>query len=129
MTGIEVADLIVDKGSVTREIFYTIYYTLTIENEQEKLDTDFIAIFSYNSTIIMMGEILNNPHFYISEIYEINEEDIDIIRRDYESMESIDYPDEYCDIDKDELEQEIEDNFVLWRENEERMEEYYEKNI
>ena len=30
---------------------------------------------------------------------------------------------------KDELEQEIEDNFVLWRENEERMEEYYEKNI
>ena len=44
-------------------------------------------------------------------------------------MESIDYPDEYSDIDKDELEQEIEDNFVLWRENEERMEEYYEKNI
>ena len=44
-------------------------------------------------------------------------------------MESIDYHDEYCDIYKDELEQEIEDNFVLWRENEERMEEYYEKNI
>ena len=64
-----------------------------------------------------------------AEIYEINEEDIDVIRKDYESMESIDYPDEYSDIDKDELEQEIEDNFVLWRENEERMEEYYEKNI
>ena len=92
-------------------------------------DNDFIVIFAYNSTIIMMGEILDNPQFYISEIYEINEEDIDIIRRDYESMESIDYPDEYSDIDKDELEQEIEDNFVLWRENEERMEEYYEKNI
>lgn len=129
MTGKEVADLIVDKGSVTREIFYTIYFTLTIEKEQEKLDTDFIAIFSYNSTIIMMGDILNNPQYYISEIYEINEKDIDVIRKDYESMESIDYPDEYSDIDIDELEQEIEDNFVLLRENEERMEEYYEKNI
>lgn len=129
MTGKEIGYLIMDKGSITKEIFYTIYYTLTIAPKHEMYDNDFIVIFAYNSTIIMMGEILDNPQFYISEIYEINEEDIDIIRRDYESMESIDYPDEYSDIDKDELEQEIEDNFVLWRENEERMEEYYEKNI
>ena len=129
MTAKEIAYLMEDKGSITKEIFYTIYYTLTIENEKAKLDTDYIAIFSYNSTIIMMGDILNYPQYYVSEIYEISEEDIDVIRKDYDSMESIDYPDEYCDIDKDELEQEIEDNFVLWRENEERMEEYYEKNI
>lgn len=129
MIGKEVADLIADKGRVTKEIFFTIYYTLTIAPKHEMYDNDFIVIFAYNSTIIMMGEILNNPHFYISEIYEINEEDIDVIRKDYESMESIDYPDEYSDIDIDELEQEIEDNFVLLRENEERMEEYYEKNI
>lgn len=129
MTGKEIGNLIMDKGSITKEIFYTIYYTLTIAPKHEMYDNDFIVIFAYNSTIIMMGEILNNPQFYISEIYEINEEDIDIIRRDYESMESIVYPDEYSDIDKDELEQEIEDIFVLWRENEERMEEYYEKNI
>lgn len=129
MTGKEIGYLIMDKGSITKEIFYTIYYTLTIAPKHEMYDNDFIVIFAYNSTIIMMGEILDNPQFYISEIYEINEEDIDIIRRDYESMESIDYPDEYSDIDKDELEQEIEDDFVLWRENEERMEEYYEKNI
>lgn len=129
MTGKEIGNLIMDKGSITKEIFYTIYYTLTIAPKHEMYDNDFIVIFAYNTTIIMMGEILNNPQFYISEIYEINEEDIDIIRRDYESMESIVYPDEYSDIDKDELEQEIEDIFVLWRENEERMEEYYEKNI
>lgn len=115
MTGIEVAELIVDKGSVTREIFYTIYYTLTIENEQEKLDTDFIAIFSYNSTIIMMGDIINNSHYYVSEIYEINEEDIDIIRKDYESMEFVEYPDEYCDIDPTALELEIEERFMTTR--------------
>ena len=115
MTGKEVADLIVDKGSVTREIFYTIYYTLTIENEQEKLDTDFIAIFSYNSTIIMMGDIINNSHYYVSEIYEINEEDIDIIRKDYESMEFVEYPDEYCDIDPTELELRIEERFITAR--------------
>ena len=105
MTAKEIANLIEDKGSITKEIFYTIYYTLTIAPKHEMYDNDFIVIFAYNSTIILMGEILNNPHFYISEIYEINEEDIDA------------------------LEQEIVDNFVFWRENEERMEEYYEKNI
>lgn len=115
MTGKEIANLIIEKGSVTREIFYTIYYTLTIENEHAKLDTDFIAIFSYNSTIILMGDILNNSHYYTSEIYEINEEDIDIIRKDYESMESIDYPDEYCDIDPIALELEIEERFMTVR--------------
>ena len=115
MTAKEIANLIVDKGSVTREIFYTIYYTLTIENEQEKLDTDFIAIFSYNSTIIMMGDIINNSHYYVSEIYEINEEDIDIIRKDYESMEFVEYPDEYCDIDPTELELRIEERFITAR--------------
>lgn len=115
MTAKEIAYLIEDKGSVTKEIFYTIYYTLTIENEKAKLDTDYIAIFSYNSTIIMMGDILNYPQYYVSEIYEISEEDIDIIRKDYESMESLDYPDEYCDIDPTALELEIEERFMSVR--------------
>lgn len=129
MTGQEIANLLMEKGRVTNDVYYSIYYVLTLSPEHEKYDNEFFATLSYNSTIVFLGEILNNPDFYISEIYEINEEDIDVIRKDYESMESIDYPDEYSDIDKDELKQEIEDNFVLWRENEERMEEYYEKNI
>lgn len=115
MTAKEIANLIEDKGSITKEIFYTIYYTLTIENEQAKLDTDYIAIFSYNSTIIMMGDILNNPHYYVSEIYEISEEDIDVIRKDYDSMESLDYPDEYSYIDPTALELEIEERFMTAR--------------
>ena len=35
MIGKEVADLIVDKARVTKEIFFTIYYTLTIAPKHE----------------------------------------------------------------------------------------------
>lgn len=129
MTGKEIAYLIADKGNVTKEIFHTIYYILTIEPINEMWDNVFIATLSYNSTILYLYDILQNHKYYSSEIYEINREDVDIIRRDYESMESIEYPDDYSDIDTDSLELEIEENFVFCRENEERMEEYYEKNI
>lgn len=129
MTGKEIAYQIADKGSVTKEIFHTIYYTLTIEPIHEMWDNVFIATLSYNTTILFLYDILQNPKYYTSEIYEIKEEDIDIIRSDYENMIHIDYPDDYCDIDTDSLELEIEENFVFCRENEERMEEYYEKNI
>jgi hypothetical protein len=34
---------------------------------------------------------------------------------DYDSMEHIEYPDEYCDIDTEEIELEIEENFMTSR--------------
>jgi hypothetical protein len=83
--------------------------------EHEKYDNEFFATLSYNSTIVFLGDILNYSQYYTSSIYEINEEDLDSIKQDYDSMEHLDYPNEYCNIDTEEIELEIEENFMTSR--------------
>lgn len=115
MTGQEIANLLMEKGRVTNDVYYSIYYVLTLSPEHEKYDNEFFATLSYNSTIVFLGDILNYPQYYTSSIYEINEEDLDSIKQDYDSMELLDYPNEYCDIDTEEIELEIEENFMTSR--------------
>ena len=40
MTGQEIANLLMEKGRVTNDVYYSIYYVLTLSPEHEKYDNE-----------------------------------------------------------------------------------------
>ena len=52
MTGQEIANLLMEKGRVTNDVYYSIYYVLTLSPEHEKYDNELL-------------ELLNNKEYSI----------------------------------------------------------------
>lgn len=102
----EVEKLIKQYREPTNIIFGDFVFAFSMMNECDEISVDFIATLSYNCTINMIDRILNNQSFYVPK-FEITQNELDMMRIDYDNMEHIDYPDEYWFLNTDELEMDI----------------------
>ena len=102
----EVEKLISQKSKPTQEMYNALYET-TYSHWKDDYGEDFLAMFTYNCIIIWIADILNYQSYYIPTL-EIEVDELDSMRDDYDSMEHIDYPDEYSYIDTEEIESNFE---------------------
>ena len=98
----EVEKLISQKCKSTQELYNSLY-EVTYSYWKDDFSEDFLATFVHNCTIIWIADILNFQSYYVP-IFEIKVDELNSMWDDYDSMEHIDYPDEYSYIDTEEIE-------------------------
>ena len=100
----EIENLIMQKSESTQEVYKTIYDKFSWDNEKndELYNDDFISTLSYNCTIIWIEDILNTQSFYVP-LFRIKKKEIKVMRKDYDGMEYLDYPDRYWYVDTEEM--------------------------
>lgn len=102
--------MMVDKrGGIVKDIFFT-KFAFLIDNWflTDGCKVVGLAIVSYNFTISMLKDILDNPEFY-ERVCHIKERNRKRIIKDLEKMSPIDYSDDYGSFDL----KNIEENMVL----------------
>lgn len=96
MTTEELKQIISKRGAVAKTIFYTIFdiYKEWYDdnNLPDGLNEEYLAVISYNATILLMEKIRDNQDFF-EKNYHVNERNRNRMLKDMKVMTLLDYPD------------------------------------
>lgn len=95
MTTEELKQIISKRGAVAKTIFYTIFDKhkdmYDDDNLPDEFNEEFLAVISYNATILLMEKIRDNQYFF-EKICHVTERNRNRMFKDMKVMKLLDYP-------------------------------------